>query len=193
MTAFQQVLAQNALKTFQNSDPLLLLHLTLSQHQQGHRGQRREELRGRDLEEEQRSERLQDQAEPQLKGLLYLKDAGDVLPGGVDDVRGQHRADREGLLSGTQTGSERSQDASCCFSFHSPEIQHQTGHYTWLRGLSFRNIVEEQFTVRDHGQDPLPALLHAAGLGDLTKTHTLATDAKAVLLASPRAEVLTLT
>lgn len=65
MMAFQQVLAQDALKTFQNSDPLPLLRLALSQHQQGHRRQRRDELRGRDLEEEQQSERLRQQDQDQ--------------------------------------------------------------------------------------------------------------------------------
>lgn len=88
----------------------------------------------------------------------------------MDDVGGQHRADGEGLLSGTQTDSEPGH--SLLFtssSVHSPQIQHQTGPHAWLSGLPLRNIVEEQFAVRDHGEDPLPALLHAAGLRDLTE------------------------
>lgn len=40
LTALQQVLGQDALKTFQNSDPLPLLRFTFSQHQKGYRGQR---------------------------------------------------------------------------------------------------------------------------------------------------------
>lgn len=40
LTALQQVLGQDALKTFQNSDPLPLLRFTFSQHQEGYRGQR---------------------------------------------------------------------------------------------------------------------------------------------------------
>lgn len=37
------------------------------------------------------------------QALIYLENAGDVLGGGVDDIRHQDRADREGLISGTQT------------------------------------------------------------------------------------------
>lgn len=61
--------------------------------------------------------------------------------------------------------------ASSCYS---PEIQHQTCNHTWLSGLSFRNIVEKQLAVRDNGEDPLPALLHAAGLGDLAEDRNIA-------------------
>lgn len=50
-----------------------------------------------------------------------------------------------------------------------PEIQHQTGHHPRLGGLSLWDVVEKQFTIRDHGVSALPALLHAAGLRDLTK------------------------
>lgn len=32
-------------------------------------------------------------------------------------------------------------------SFHSPQVQHQTGCHTWLSRPSLRNIVEEEFTV----------------------------------------------
>lgn len=50
-----------------------------------------------------------------------------------------------------------------------PEIQHQTGRHSRLGGLSLWNVVEEQFTVRDHGEHSLPTLLHPAGLWDLTE------------------------
>lgn len=83
MMASQQVLAQDALKTFQNPDPLPLLRLALGQHQQGHGGQRRDELRGRDLEEQQQSDRSRrsrrsrrrDQAGPatlKMQGTSFL-------------------------------------------------------------------------------------------------------------------------
>lgn len=61
MLALQQVLGQDALKTFQNSDPLPLLRLALSQHQQRHRRQNRDEPRRRDLEGQQQSVQDQDQ------------------------------------------------------------------------------------------------------------------------------------
>lgn len=62
MLALQQVLGQDALKTFQNSDPLPLLRLALSQHQQRHRRQNRDEPRRRDLEGQQQSVQDQDHA-----------------------------------------------------------------------------------------------------------------------------------
>lgn len=54
-------------------------------------------------------------------------------------------------------------------SRHLPEIQDQTGHHPRLGGLSLWDVVEKQFTVRDHGERSLPALLHPAGLWDLTE------------------------
>lgn len=44
MAVLQQVLRQDALQTLQDSDPLPLLHFTLSQHQEGHGGELRDQL-----------------------------------------------------------------------------------------------------------------------------------------------------
>lgn len=90
--------------------------------------------------------------------------------------------------SGTQTEGRQDPPSSSSSACHSPQVQHQTGHHARLSGLSLRNIVEEQFTVGDHGEDPLPALLHAAGLRDLSKTHALASDAEAATLAYQRCQ-----
>lgn len=50
-----------------------------------------------------------------------------------------------------------------------PEVEDQTSHHPWLGGLPLWDIVEKQFTVRDHSERSLPALLHPAWLWDLNR------------------------
>lgn len=75
--------------------------------------------------------------------------------------------------SSAQTASDFQLPDAPCVSRQTggqlPEIQHQTGHHPWLGGLSLWDIIEKQFTVRDHGKRSLPALLHPARLRDLTE------------------------
>lgn len=185
MAAPQQVLGQDALKTFQNLDPLLLLGLALSQHQQGHGRQRREQLRRADLEEEQQSAEQQGggaagwRCSAQRSSTLKMQGTSFLVAWMTSEAstelteKASSLEDRRVRRTGQTDGSDGRQHTAGSPPPpppppHSPQIQHQTGHHTWLSGLSFRNIVEEQLTVRDHGEDPLPALLHAAGLRDLT-------------------------
>lgn len=50
-----------------------------------------------------------------------------------------------------------------------PEVEDQIGHHARLCGLSLWHIIEKQFTVRDHGERSLPALLHPSRLWDLNR------------------------
>lgn len=66
---------------------------------------------------------------------------------------------------------------------HPPQIQNQARDHARLGGLPLGDVVEEELTVGDHGEDPLPALLHAAGLRDLAQDPDLSDHANAALLA----------
>lgn len=75
---------------------------------------------------------------------MYPENAGNILFGGVNDVRVAHRADREILI---------------------PHVQQQRHVHAGQRVAVRRYVVEEQLEVAYHHKLPDPAFLDAAQLG----------------------------
>lgn len=178
LLAPQLVLGQERLQALQDPDPLLLLRFVLRQDEERHGGELRDQLRGRDLLTSTAENRSGSKVRWQGStgdGVSHPEDAGDVLPGGVDHVGLQHGADgqifipavEQIVLKNVVLGTDGSNPPTPGTP-GSPEVQDQAGHHPRLSRLGLWNVVEEQLTVGDHGERSLPALLHAAGLRDLT-------------------------